>query len=74
MVLHRMCKYLMNLLCNAAHGNPQVFKELAYHRTGEGAIRHLYHVGTGLDSQILGDYEIIGQIKARPNLRKRRAA
>jgi glutamyl-tRNA reductase len=61
---------LMNLLCDAAHGNRQVFKEMAYHRTGEGAIRHLYHVGTGLDSQILGDYEIVGQIKGAAKFAK----
>ncbi|RPE10006.1 glutamyl-tRNA reductase [Chitinophaga lutea] len=54
---------LRDLLCNAASGDPQVFAELAYAKSGEEAVRHLYHVGTGLDSQILGDYEIVGQIK-----------
>lgn len=54
---------LRDLLCNAASGDPQVFAELAYLKSGEDAVRHLYHVGTGLDSQILGDYEIVGQIK-----------
>jgi glutamyl-tRNA reductase len=30
---------------------------------GDDAIAHLFKVGTGLDSQILGDFEIIGQLK-----------
>jgi glutamyl-tRNA reductase len=36
---------------------------LAYIRKGAAAIAHLFEVGAGLDSQILGDYEIVGQIK-----------
>ncbi|WP_111599437.1 glutamyl-tRNA reductase [Chitinophaga skermanii] len=44
-------------------GNIELFQQLAYVKSGEEAVRHLYHVGTGLDSQILGDYEIVGQIK-----------
>ncbi|MGN6508810.1 MAG: glutamyl-tRNA reductase [Chitinophaga sp.] len=63
-------KDLGALLCTAADGNPQVFGEMAYHKSGEQAIRHLYHVGTGLDSQILGDYEIIGQIKGAAKFAK----
>jgi glutamyl-tRNA reductase len=63
-------KDLGALLCTAADGNPQVFAEMAYHKSGEQAIRHLYHVGTGLDSQILGDYEIIGQIKGAAKFAK----
>lgn len=61
---------LTALLCKAANGNPQVFAEMAYRKSGEQAIRHLYHVGTGLDSQILGDYEIIGQIKGAAKFAK----
>lgn len=63
---------LMELLCKVSHGNMQVFKQIAYHKSGEGAVRHLYHVGTGLDSQILGDYEIIGQIKTAAKFAKSR--
>ncbi|MGX5819698.1 glutamyl-tRNA reductase [Chitinophaga lutea] len=54
---------LGSLLCNMTNGDAEVFEDLAYHKSGEHAVKHLYHVGTGLDSQILGDYEIIGQIK-----------
>ncbi|MBA3649049.1 MAG: glutamyl-tRNA reductase [Chitinophagales bacterium] len=34
-----------------------------YIKSGYEAIKHLLHVACGLDSQILGDYEIIGQLK-----------
>jgi glutamyl-tRNA reductase len=54
---------LMDLLCRESSGDSAQLSELAYCKSGEEAIRHLYQVGTGLDSQILGDYEIIGQIR-----------
>lgn len=54
---------LMELLCKETSGDMEMFRELAYTKSGEEAIRHLYQVGTGLDSQILGDYEIVGQIR-----------
>ncbi|HET9431151.1 MAG TPA: NAD(P)-binding domain-containing protein, partial [Chitinophagaceae bacterium] len=34
------------------------------------AVEHLFHVGAGLDSQILGDYEIVGQIKLAAKMAK----
>ncbi len=54
---------LLDLLCRESNGDRSQLEELAYTKSGEEAIRHLYQVGTGLDSQILGDYEIIGQIR-----------
>ncbi|SJZ54937.1 glutamyl-tRNA reductase [Chitinophaga eiseniae] len=54
---------LLDLLSRETHGDRAQLEELAYVKSGEEAIRHLYQVGTGLDSQILGDYEIIGQIR-----------
>ncbi|HEY0273600.1 MAG TPA: glutamyl-tRNA reductase [Chitinophaga sp.] len=53
----------MALLCRETNGNLEQFKQIAYIKNGEEAIRHLYQVGTGLDSQILGDYEVVGQIR-----------
>ena len=41
----------------------KTFKELAYIKQGPDAVEHLYNVAAGLDSQILGDYEIVGQLK-----------
>lgn len=54
---------LINLLCTQTSGCKATFVQLAYIKKGMKAIEHFYHVGAGLDSQILGDYEIIGQIK-----------
>ncbi|HYE53240.1 MAG TPA: glutamyl-tRNA reductase, partial [Chitinophagaceae bacterium] len=39
------------------------FTQIAYIKKGKEAVKHLLNVGAGLDSQILGDYEIVGQIK-----------
>lgn len=54
---------LCELLCSQAEGSLASFLEMAYIKQGEEAIEHLFNVAAGLDSQILGDYEILGQIK-----------
>ncbi|MCM5530197.1 glutamyl-tRNA reductase [Parasegetibacter sp. NRK P23] len=54
---------LAQLLCSETAGDYQLFTQLAYLRTGEDAINHIFRVASGLDSQILGDYEIVGQLK-----------
>jgi glutamyl-tRNA reductase len=56
-------KVLSALLCSATAGNEETFSEISYIKTGFDAVNHLFQVGAGLDSQILGDYEILGQIK-----------
>ena len=55
---------LIELLCSHTAGTKQLFEELAYVKNGHEAIQHLFYVSAGLDSQILGDYEIVGQIKS----------
>src|SRR5258708_11413847 len=54
---------LISLLCTQTTGDKETFTGLAYAKNGIEAVEHLFNVGAGLDSQILGDYEIIGQIK-----------
>jgi glutamyl-tRNA reductase len=54
---------LIELLCSETTGDISTFKQIAYIKNGTTAIEHLFTVGAGLDSQILGDYEIIGQMK-----------
>lgn len=55
--------HLIKLLCDHTSGTVEEFQEVAYVLKNYDAIDHLFKVGTGLDSQILGDFEIIGQIK-----------
>src|SRR5881275_3331705 len=58
------CPYqLAELLCSQTAGDLDTFRKSAYVKNGVEAIEHVYHVGAGLDSQILGDYEIVGQLK-----------
>lgn len=54
---------LIKLLCDQTPGNVEEFQEVAYVYKNHDAISHMFKVGTGLDSQILGDFEIISQIK-----------
>ncbi len=54
---------LVHLLCSQTQGSSELFNELAYRKNGLKALHHLFDVGAGLDSQILGDYEIIGQLR-----------
>ncbi|GLB53135.1 glutamyl-tRNA reductase [Neptunitalea chrysea] len=54
---------LIKLLCEHSHGTVEEFGKVAYVHKNHDAIAHLFKVGTGLDSQILGDFEIISQIK-----------
>ncbi|WP_293297724.1 glutamyl-tRNA reductase [Allomuricauda sp.] len=54
---------LIKLLCEETKGTVEEFQEVAYVYKNHDAISHMFKVGTGLDSQILGDFEIISQIK-----------
>lgn len=65
---------LIKILCFNSHGNKSDFKKFGYVLNNQKAIDHIFKVGTGLDSQILGDFEIIAQIKKSLKISKKLSA
>ncbi len=54
---------LIKLLCDNTKGTVEEFQQVAYVHKSREAVAHMFRVGSGLDSQILGDFEIISQLK-----------
>ncbi|MEW4922458.1 glutamyl-tRNA reductase [Algibacter sp. 2305UL17-15] len=62
---------LIQLLCDNTRGTLEEFQDVAYIYKNKDAIAHMFRVGSGLDSQILGDFEIISQLKTSTKLSKK---
>ncbi len=62
---------LIKLLCDHTNGSIDEFEKVAYVHKNRQAVSHLFKVGTGLDSQILGDFEIISQLRNSFRISKR---
>ena len=62
---------LIKLLCDNTKGTVDEFQEFAYIYKRNEAISHMFNVGSGLDSQILGDFEIINQLKVSAKISKK---
>ncbi len=54
---------LIRLLTTYSNGSLDDFHEYGFELEGQRAINHLFKVATGLDSQILGDLQIVKQVK-----------
>lgn len=54
---------LIKLLCKYSDGDVEEFAKISNVHKNKDAVNHLFRIGTGLESQILGDYEIVGQLK-----------
>ena len=54
---------LIQLLCHFSEGTVEEFATFSNVYKNQEAIHHLFRIGTGLESQILGDYEIVGQLR-----------
>ena len=61
---------LIKLLCKYSKGTVEEFAQVSNVYKNQEAITHLFRMGTGLDSQILGDYEIVGQLRQAFKLAK----
>ncbi|GGW56670.1 glutamyl-tRNA reductase [Winogradskyella epiphytica] len=62
---------LIQLLCENTKGTVEEFQEVAYVYKSKEAINHMFRVGSGLDSQILGDFEIIYQLRSSARASKK---
>ncbi|MCF7566839.1 glutamyl-tRNA reductase [Sabulilitoribacter arenilitoris] len=62
---------LIELLCDNTSGTVEEFRDVAYILKNKEAIAHMFRVGSGLDSQILGDFEIISQLKVSSKLSRK---
>ncbi len=65
----RPCQ-LIELLCEFSDGTIQEFSKISFVYKNKEAVNHLFRMGTGLESQILGDYEIVGQLRQAFKLAK----
>jgi glutamyl-tRNA reductase len=54
---------LIRLLTTYSNGNLDEFHKYGFEHEGDRAVEHLFKVATGLDSQILGDLQIVKQVK-----------
>lgn len=61
---------LIQLLCHFSEGSVEEFASISNVYKNQDAIHHLFRIGTGLESQILGDYEIVGQLRQAFKLAK----
>jgi glutamyl-tRNA reductase len=61
---------LIELLCDFSEGTVKEFNAICNIHKDQEAISHLFKIGTGLESQILGDYEIVGQLRQSFKLAK----
>ena len=62
---------LIDLLCENTSGTAEIFNSVAYTLKDNTAVEHMFRVGAGLDSQILGDFEIISQLKSSARVSKK---
>lgn len=62
---------LISLMVKYSNGSVEEFINVSNVYKNKDAVKHLFNIGTGLDSQILGDYEIVGQLKESYKLAKK---
>lgn len=65
---------LKRLLLDFCHATEEDWDQVGWILTGQDAMNHLFRVGCGLESNILGDFQIIGQIRRAFQLSKEQNA
>jgi glutamyl-tRNA reductase len=60
---HGGAQDLRNFLAEFCHVAPEDFTDHIYTYHDEAAVRHLFRVASGIDSMILGESEILGQVR-----------
>ena len=64
-------KELIELLCLHTQGRIKDFIEHGYTHQGLKAVDHLFKMAAGIDSQIIGDHEILSQLKLAAKFAKK---
>lgn len=56
--------YLAEMISEIKPGTKTIWRKYAEKKTGIDAVRHLFNLAAGLDSQMLGENQILSQLKA----------
>jgi len=64
LVLADRARHMIDWMANYHHLSAPELRESAYHFEGDMALRHIIQVASGLDSMVLGEPQIFGQLKS----------